>query len=125
MKSRGKRIRKSGGHLFYKAGREPALLAAIRRMRCCFCLVDETRQRTPTEVEHLRTRGASGTDRNNTVPTCAKHREMRDEVGPQSMWEMYASRGLDVWHVARRITMAFDAGELFRGAARDQGEPPV
>lgn len=61
-------------------------------------------QTDPTEPEHLKTRGARGSDRGNTVPGCAYHREMRHKtMGIKSFTAYCLSLKLDLWALAARL----------------------
>lgn len=111
LKSRGPRTKKSGGRLFYK-DRAPELLEAVRTLPCAFCLASGRRQRDKTEPEHLKTRGSSGKEWNNVIPTCGFHRNERDVIGPKTMWAKYRKHGLDVWDLAREVTAMYRAGTL-------------
>ena len=103
MKSRGPRTKKSGGALFPK-NVDRKYRAFVRGFSCWFCGLDRRTQFSPTECEHLKTRGSGGRDFDNILPTCAYHRTRRDVVGPKTFFNAYAIRGSDPWQAARRLT---------------------
>jgi hypothetical protein len=72
---------KTRGKPRFKRGRDEAFLERVREMPCAFCRLQGRIQQHLTEPEHIKTRGAGGTDRGNVVPGCAYHREMRHTKG--------------------------------------------
>src|SRR5262245_707036 len=77
MKRHGPRTKKSGGHLFYKSGRNPAYLAWLRQRPCVVCRIYRTRQYSPSVAAHIKSRGSGGADLGNAMTLCIEHHDMQ------------------------------------------------
>jgi hypothetical protein len=127
LKARGKRTRKSKGHLFPQYVDE-AYREWIRGLPCILldrCLYIGTVPLAhictgDRQACHVKNRGAGGKDRGNLYPGCGAAHEHQHRLGIRS------------FEATWKLDLTFLAGEYEKvyvethplGAARDQGEPP-
>lgn len=67
-----------------KVPREPdaKLLANVRSQKCVCCMGRGRTQTTPTEVDHIKTRGSGGGNQPwNLAPVCVEHHRARHNTG--------------------------------------------
>jgi hypothetical protein len=62
----------------------------------------------PIECAHVRTRGAGGDDRGNTVPLCRRHHRQQHDEGIKSFQAIY---DLDLAAIAKQLELAYDEHE--------------
>lgn len=81
----------------FKRGRDPEYLAWIRTLPCVIC-------GNFAEADHVRTRGAGGTDR-QAVPLCHTHHMERHTIGIKTFQAKY---GVDLMEHAHWYSEYYD-----------------
>jgi len=84
LKAKGKRTKKSGGHLFPKLV-DRRYRAWIRGFPCCLNHIGFQ----SSDAAHVRSRGAGGADRANLVPLCRSHHMEQHRIGTWSFQQRY------------------------------------
>lgn len=116
MKSRGPRTKRTKGNLFPK-GRDESLLAWVSQQPCVILgrryesaagyLVGPPHEcQSPVQVCHVKSRGAGGSDRNNTVSMCAHLHALQHTIGIRSFQTRW---GVNLKEIAQRLTAAYEA----------------
>lgn len=108
MKQRGKRTKKSGGHLFPKR-RSPEYREWIRGFACLLRGMDPS-HRCPlgifgSECAHVKSRGAGGDDVGNCVPLCNFHHAQQHRLGIRSFERRHGFTKPLAWIAADLATM--------------------
>lgn len=98
-KARGKRTKKSGGHLFPNSVDE-ARRAFVRTFPCAPCLAAGLTQQTRTLACHLKSRGASGVDAGNLWPGCNAHHQEQHVTGIVTFQKRYR---INLARIAERV----------------------
>lgn len=80
---------KRRGRSRFPARRDPDYLEWIRTLRCIACLASRQEQTTRTEATHVRSQGAGGYDRGDTVPLCSGHHVEEHTVGIKTFAARY------------------------------------
>jgi hypothetical protein len=103
----GPRTKKSGGHAFYRAGRNPAYLAALRTQPCRVCKKLGIRQTTRTQAAHVKSRATGGPDLGNALSLCALHHDEQGRWGIKTFQKRYKismeyeAAGQTLWFLER------------------------
>lgn len=107
MTKHGPRTKKSGGHAFYKSGRNPAYLAALRTQPCRLCKKRGIRQTTRTQAAHVKSRATGGADLGNALSLCALHHDEQGRWGIKTFQKRYKfsmeyeAAGQTLWFLER------------------------
>ena len=116
LKRRNKPIKRRGKPRF-KAGRDPVFLDWIRQQPCLiWATIGAVRctYYTPAEAAHVKSRGAGGADRGNTVPLCRKHHLEQHYFGVRSFEETYE---ISLKAAAQAFTVQYDAQQILTPSA--------
>lgn len=92
----------------FKKGRDPAYVAWIGTQPCILATSGVCASWAgyhPVEAAHVRSRGAGGTDRGNTVPMCMTHHAEQHRVGIRSFQKKY---GIDLKAEAERLAELYE-----------------
>lgn len=81
-----------------------------RRQPCCLCW-RSSKQQTPTQSAHVRSRGAGG-DWTSQIPLCNSHHREQEDVGNHGIEQRY---GIDLHAVAVEMVAAHQQ-EILAGA---------
>lgn len=105
MKRRGKRTKKSKGHLF------PKLVDDTYRdyIRVQPCLVPIGPHEGRVQVCHVRSRGAGGPDYGNAIPMCMRHHAQQHAMGIKTFQNFY---NLDLAVHAKWYYLRYEADYL-------------
>lgn len=101
---------RSKGRPRFKNGRDPDYLERVRGLPCWGCGLLGRDQRYRTEAAHVKSRGAGGPDRRNTLPLCTACHRLQHTVG----WNDWTARyGVTVEQVkaeAQRLADDYEEG---------------
>lgn len=109
FKARGKRTKRSGGHLFPRSV-DAARRAFVRTFPCAPCLASGATQRTKTQACHLKSRGAGGPDAGNLWPGCERHHIEQHTDGLATFQRRYR---LNLARICERIEASYVKQERF------------
>ena len=90
-----------------KVVRDRERMAFVASQPCVVCRTYGMTQRSKTQADHVRTRGAGGGERGNLWPLCARHHDERHRLGLKSFQYEYA---LDAKEIAEVMEIRFVNG---------------